>query len=59
MKSAIIVAAVVLGSLSPALAPSHYEFTWHDNVRPRGQPRNQAVSDAGSVSAAPIVELRV
>jgi hypothetical protein len=46
VKSAIIVAAVVLGSLSPALASSYYETTWHDNIRPNGLPRSQAISDA-------------
>jgi hypothetical protein len=46
MKGAIIAAAVVLGSLSPVLASSHYETTWHDNIRPNGHPRSQAISDA-------------
>jgi hypothetical protein len=42
-KKVIIAVAVVLGSLSPALASSHYEFTWHDNIRPNGKPRSDAV----------------
>jgi hypothetical protein len=45
MKKVIIAAAVVFGSLSPALASSHYEFTWHDNIRPDGKPRSDAVFD--------------
>ncbi len=28
------------------MASSHYEFTWHDNIRPHGHPRSQAVADA-------------
>ena len=43
VKKVIIAVAVVLGSLSPALASSHYEFTWHDNIRPNGKPRSDAV----------------
>jgi len=43
-KHVIIVAAtIIFGSLSPALASSHYEFTWHDNIRPNGKPRSDAV----------------
>ena len=42
-KKVIIAVAVVLGSLSPALAASHYEFTWHDNIRPNGKPRSDTV----------------
>jgi hypothetical protein len=45
MRKVIIAAAAVLSSLSPALASSHYEVTWHDNIRPGGQPRSQAVLD--------------
>jgi hypothetical protein len=44
-KKVIIAVAVVLGSLSPALASSHYEFTWHDNIRPGGKPRSDAIFD--------------
>ena len=44
-KKVIIAAALVLGFLSPALASSHYEFTWHDNIRPGGQPRSDAIFD--------------
>jgi hypothetical protein len=46
MRKIIITAALALGSLSPALASSHYEMTWHDNIRPGGQPRSQATLDA-------------
>jgi hypothetical protein len=42
-RKVVIAVAVVLGSLSPALASSHYEFTWHDNIRPNGKPRSDAV----------------
>jgi hypothetical protein len=42
-RKVIIAAALVLGSLSPALASSHYEFTWHDNIRPGGKPRSDAI----------------
>jgi hypothetical protein len=42
-KRVIIAAAMILASLSPALASSHYEFTWHDNIRPNGKPRSDAV----------------
>jgi hypothetical protein len=46
MKKIIITVALVLVSLSPALASSHYEMTYHDNIRPNGRPRPQAVYDA-------------
>jgi hypothetical protein len=46
MKKVMIAAAIVLGSLSPALASSHSEFTWHDNIRPHGHPRSQSIADA-------------
>jgi hypothetical protein len=43
VKQVIIGATIILASFSPALASSHYEFTWHDNIRPNGQPRSDAV----------------
>lgn len=43
MKLAIIVAALVLSSLAPAFAASHYEMTYRDTIRPNGQPRSDAV----------------
>jgi hypothetical protein len=46
MKKVIVGAALALVSLSPALASSHYEMTYHDNIRPNGRPRPQAVPDA-------------
>jgi|HubBroStandDraft_5_1064220.scaffolds.fasta_scaffold21126_2 hypothetical protein len=45
-KKVIIAVAVVLGSLSPALASTHYEFTWHDNIRSGGKPRSDAALNA-------------
>ena len=46
MKKVLITAAVVIASLSPALASSHYDTMYHDNIRPHGHPRPQAVYDA-------------
>jgi hypothetical protein len=46
MKKIIITAALVLASLSPALASSHYEMTYHDNIRPQGRPRSDAIYNA-------------
>jgi hypothetical protein len=46
MKRAIIVSALVLCSLSPAFASTHYEMTWRDTIRPHGNKRSSAVSDA-------------
>jgi hypothetical protein len=46
MKRITIAAALVLGTLSPALASSHYEMTWHDNIRPHGHPRSTTVVNA-------------
>ena len=43
MKRAIIVAALVLSSLAPAVATTHYETKYHDTVRPNGRPRSSAV----------------
>jgi hypothetical protein len=45
-KKVIVAVAVVLGSLTPALASTHYEFTWHDNIRLGGKPRSDAVLNA-------------
>jgi hypothetical protein len=42
-KRIVVAATIILGSLSPALASSHYEFTWHDNIRPNGKPRSDAI----------------
>ena len=46
MKKIIMTAALVLASLSPALASSHYEMIYHDNIRPHGRPRSDAVYNA-------------
>jgi hypothetical protein len=46
MKKVIIAAALAIGALSPTFASSHYEMTWHDNIRPHGHPRSNAVLDA-------------
>jgi hypothetical protein len=46
MKKIIMTAALVLASLSPALASSHYAMTYHDNIRPHGRPRSDAVYNA-------------
>src|ERR1700722_9211510 len=46
MNKLILAAAFTLVSLSPALASSHYEMTYHDNIRPNGHPRSDAVYDA-------------
>jgi hypothetical protein len=45
MKKIIVIAFTLL-SLSPALASSHYEMTYHDNIRPNGRPRSDAVYNA-------------
>jgi hypothetical protein len=46
MNKVIITAALLIMSLSPALASSHYETTYHDNIRPKGRPRSDAVYNA-------------
>ena len=46
MKKIIMTAALVLASLSPALASLHYETTYHDNIRPHDRPRSDAVYNA-------------
>jgi len=46
MNKVILAAALTLGSLSSALASSHYDTMYHDNIRPNGHPRPQAVYDA-------------
>jgi hypothetical protein len=46
MKKLILAAAFTLVSLSSALASSHYETTYHDNIRPNGKPRSDAVYNA-------------
>jgi hypothetical protein len=43
MQRAIIVAALVLSSVAPAFATTHYEMTYHDTIRPNGQSRGDAV----------------
>ena len=43
MKKIVVTAALVLMSVSPALASSHYVTMYHDNIRPNGHPRPQAV----------------
>jgi hypothetical protein len=42
----LIAAALFVTSLSPALASPHYDQMYHDNIRPNGHPRPQAVYDA-------------
>jgi hypothetical protein len=42
----VVTVALVLMSASPALAASHYNTMYHDNIRPNGHPRPQAVYDA-------------
>jgi hypothetical protein len=46
MKKVLVTAALLIASLSPALASSHYEMMYHDNIRPNGHPRSDAVYDA-------------
>ena len=46
MNRLIVAATFALVSLSPALASSHYEMTYHDNIRPNGHPRSDAVYNA-------------
>ena len=49
MKKVLIAAAVVIASLSPALA-SHYGIAFHDTLRPGGHQRSLAVAKATSAS---------
>ena len=46
MKKILATAAALTASLSPALASSHYEMMYHDNIRPHGHPRSDAVYNA-------------
>jgi hypothetical protein len=46
MKKVIVTTALVIASLSPAFASSHYETMYHDNIRPNGHPRSDAVYNA-------------
>ena len=46
MKKVILAATFALVSLSPALASPLYDQMYHDNIRPNGHPRPQAVYDA-------------
>ena len=46
MKEILATAAILIASLSPALASSHYEMMYHDNIRPHGHPRSDAVYNA-------------
>jgi hypothetical protein len=46
MKKVIAATALLIASLSPALASSHYEMMYHDNIRPNGHPRSDAVYNA-------------
>ena len=41
MQRALMVAAMMLGSVSAAAASSHYETTYHDNIRLSGHLRSQ------------------
>ena len=43
MKCAIIIAGLLLCSLSQACATTHYEMNYRDTVRPHGHPRSDAV----------------
>jgi hypothetical protein len=43
MQRAVIVTALVLFSLSPAFATTHYEMNYRDTVRPHGHKRSNAV----------------
>ena len=46
MKKVILAATFALMLLSPALASPLYDQMCHDNIRPNGHPRPQAVYDA-------------
>jgi hypothetical protein len=46
MKRAVIIAGLLVCSLSQACATSHYEMSYRDMIRPHGQPRSEAVYDA-------------
>jgi hypothetical protein len=46
MKKGTVAAAWLIAWLSPALASSHYEMNYHDNIRPHGRPRSDAVHNA-------------
>jgi hypothetical protein len=45
-KHAVVAAALIVTSLSPALASSHYEMTYHDTIRPNGHPRSDKIYNA-------------
>ena len=46
MNKVLVATAFLVASLSPALASSHYEMMYHDNIRPHGHPRSDAVYNA-------------
>jgi hypothetical protein len=46
VKRAVIAAALVLGSLSPAFAATHYVMKYHDMVHPNGHKISNAVFNA-------------
>ena len=46
MQRALLIAAMVLGSVSAAAATSHYQTTYYDTIRPNGQSRREAVYNA-------------
>ena len=46
MKKILAAAALVAAFSSSAMASSHYETTYHDNIRPNGRPRSDAVYNA-------------
>lgn len=46
MQRALMVAVMLLGSVSAAAATSHYETTYYDTIRPNGQPRSDAIYNA-------------
>jgi len=47
-KKVIIAAALVLGSLSPALATYHHALRFHDDMGVNGRPRSHAVLESAS-----------
>jgi hypothetical protein len=45
-KRSVTVAALILTTLAPAFASSHYETMYRDTIRHNNQPRSQRVYDA-------------
>jgi hypothetical protein len=46
MNKVIAAAVFVVAFCSPAMASSHFEATYHDNIRPHGHPRSDAIYNA-------------